>query len=437
MGAPPGSPERRPDRPLGGWSLLALGLNGVIGVGIFFTPGLIAGLVPGAPGAWVYALTAAILLPVGVVYARLGARFDADGGPYVWARAAFGAPAAFLVGWIAYVSAVLSTAAVVAGLGHALAPGLGPGWDERLVALAAGGLLMAVTAAGLRPSARIWSALTVAKMLPLVALVGAFAWRAGDLPGGAPLAAAGAPGGWGRAALLAVFALQGFEIVPVPRGHARAGRWAVPAATLGSLVLAAGLYGAIQAACVWAVPDLPGRASPLVAAAAALGGGGLGRLVSVGANVSAIGIAFGMAAMTPRYLVALASDELGPGLGGWLRAESAGQVPLRALAVTAGAVALLVCGPGLGGLFVLSGLAVVVQYAASALALAKLAWTRAGGLRRREAVWAPLSAGAVAFMVGGAQPGELAILGGVIAAGLVVWLAAGGLRAARRRRSTR
>ncbi len=428
-------PERHPDRLLGGWSLLALGLNGVVGVGIFFTPGLIAALVPGAPGVWVYALTAAVLVPVGAVYAKLGARFDADGGPYVWARAAFGAPAAFVVGWIAYVSAVLSTAAVVAGLGHMLAPNLTPRWDERLVALAGGGLLMAVTAAGLRPSARIWSALTVAKILPLVLLVGVFAWRLGDLSGGAAGAAgAGAPG-WGRAALLAVFALQGFEIVPVPRGHARPGRWAVPAATLGSLLLAAGLYAAIQAACVWSVPDLPRRASPLVAAAAALGGAGLGRLVAVGANVSAIGIAFGMAAMTPRYLVALATDDLGPRLGGWLRAESAGQVPLHALAVTAGAVALLVSGRALAGLFALSGLAVLVQYAASALALAKLAWTRAHGLRRRDALWAPLSAGAVAFMVSGAQPGELAILAGVIVAGVALWCWAGGISAARRGRT--
>lgn len=418
MGAPSGSPA---GRPLGGWSLLALGLNGVIGVGIFFTPGLIAGLAPGMRGVWVYGFTAAVLAPVGAVYATLGARFDADGGPYLWARAAFGPAAAFTIGWVAYVSAVLSTAAVVAGLGHALAGAWGlraPG-HERLLAIATGGSLMAATAAGLSPSARIWSALTIAKIVPLVLLVGAFVWQAPGLT--AAGFAAPAAGGWGRAVLLAVFALQGFEIVPVPRGHARARPWVVSAATLGSLALAAVLYAAIQAACVRAVPDLAGQASPLVSAAAALGGGRLARIVAVGANLSAIGIAFGMAAMTPRYLVALATDDLGPRLGPWLRAESHGQVPQRALAVTAAAVALLVSGRALGGLFVLSGLAVLAQYAASALALAKLAWTRAHGLRRRDAVWAPASAAAVTFMVRGAQPGELAILGGVLAAGAAVW----------------
>jgi len=409
--------RRPPDRPLGGWSLLALGLNGVIGVGIFFTPGLVAGLVPGRPGAWVYPLTAAVLGPVAAVYATLGRRFDSDGGPYVWARAAFGAPAAFAVGWIAYVSAVLSTAAVVAGLGHAL--GAQMALDERLVSLAAGGALMALTVLGLRPSARIWSALTVAKLLPLLLLVAAFAWRAPQPP---PLVQTPAAAGWGRAILLAVFALQGFEIVPVPRGHARGGARTVPLATFGALALPALLYAAIQAACVGAVPDLAALDAPLAAAAAALGGARLGRIVELGTDASAIGIAFGMAAMTPRYLAALSSDEtLGPTLGPWLRAETRGQVPARALAVTALAIGLLVAGRGLAGLFVLSGLAVLIQYAASALSLARLAWSRAHGLRRRDAAWAPLSAAAVLLMLRAAQPGELAILAGVLVVGLALW----------------
>jgi amino acid transporter len=413
----------RDERPLGGWSLLALGLNGVIGVGIFFTPGLVAGFVPGLRGAWVYALTAVVLGPVAAVYATLGRRFDSDGGPYIWARAAFGAPAAFAVGWTAYISGVLSTAAVVAGMGHSLGAhlGIGPS-QERLVSLGAGGALVALTALGLQPSARIWSALTIAKIVPLLLLVGAFAWRAPQLP---PVAVAALPaeGGWGRAILLAVFALQGFEIVPVPRGHARGGARTVPLATFGALALPALLYAAIQAACVRSLPDAAALDAPLAAAAAALGGGHLGRIVALGTDVSAIGIAFGMAAMTPRYLVALSSDEtLGPTVGPWLRAENRGQVPARALALTGLAIGVLVAGRGLAGLFVLSGLAVLIQYAASALALARLAWRRSHGLRRRDAAWAPLSAAAVLLMLRAAQPGELAILSGVMVVGLALWL---------------
>lgn len=91
-------------RSLGFGSLLALGVNGIVGVGIFFTPAEVAGLVPGTAGVWVYALTALCLLPVALAYAALGSRFAEDGGPYVWARAAFGPSTGFAVGWVAYVS---------------------------------------------------------------------------------------------------------------------------------------------------------------------------------------------------------------------------------------------------------------------------------------------------------------------------------------------
>ncbi len=45
---------------------------------------------------------------------------------------------------------------------------------------------MALTAWGLQPSARIWNALTVAKLVPLLLLVAAFAWRVSALAPAAP-----------------------------------------------------------------------------------------------------------------------------------------------------------------------------------------------------------------------------------------------------------
>src|SRR5690606_5790633 len=101
---------------LGLFSLSALGINGMVGVGIFFVPSSIAALIPGALGTWVYALTVLAVAPVAACYSVLGARFPRDGGPYVWAQAAFGERVGFAVGWVSYVSAVFSTAAVLSGL---------------------------------------------------------------------------------------------------------------------------------------------------------------------------------------------------------------------------------------------------------------------------------------------------------------------------------
>jgi APA family basic amino acid/polyamine antiporter len=256
-------------RELGVWSLLALGINGIVGVGIFFTPNLVAALVPGQAGVLAYGLTLLALLPVAMTYARLGSRFDRDGGPYVWARAAFGERAAFLVGFAAYASAVLSTAAVIAGLGEYTAPLLGLGAEKRLFAVCCAFVFGAIALSGLKPSAWVWSSLTVLKLVPLVLLVGVFLFGA-QAHAHAAESAESSHISWSRAVLLIVFPMQGFEIVPVPGSHVRSPARTIPIATIGSLVLCAGLYALLHLACVEAVPGLSAQSAPLVAAAHSL-----------------------------------------------------------------------------------------------------------------------------------------------------------------------
>lgn len=180
--------QRSPE--LGFWSLCALGVNGMVGVGIFFAPAKVAALVPGSAGTWVYALTTLAIAPVAACYALLGARFDRDGGPFVWAQAAFGGHVAYAVGWISYVSAVFSTAAVVSGLGQYLGPYLGfvGAANARLFSTLSVMVLGLLVAAGLRLSAWVWNGLTVAKLVPLVALLalGAALWWRGSATAASP-----------------------------------------------------------------------------------------------------------------------------------------------------------------------------------------------------------------------------------------------------------
>ena len=179
------SPNEPRARPVGAIQLLALGLNGIVGVGIFVVPASVAASAPGLGAVAVFALTGLALLPAAVTFATLGRRFDEDGGPVVFARAAFGDRVSFLVGWVAYVSALFSTAAVVVGLTRATLPALDIG--ASLAARAAPALLVtllaAVVASGLRLSARVWTSLTALKLLPLILLVGAFALAWGRFPG--------------------------------------------------------------------------------------------------------------------------------------------------------------------------------------------------------------------------------------------------------------
>jgi basic amino acid/polyamine antiporter, APA family len=402
-------------RPVGAFQLLALGVNGIVGVGIFFIPATVAASAPGRGAVAVFALVGLALLPAAVTFATLGRRFDEDGGPVVFARAAFGDRVSFLVGWVAYVSALFSASAVVVGLTRASLPafGISGGLAARVAPAVLVSVLAAVVASGLRLSARVWTGLTVLKLLPLVLLVAAFALAWSRFP--TPPAAT--PGhGWLRAALTAVFACQGFEIVPVIAGQVRASSRAVPFATVGSLLLSIALYVALVLACVTVLPALASSAAPLADAAGVLGGGSLARLVGVGTSVSALGIAFGMVVTTPWYLSSLASGarELFA-----LDRVATNGVPIRALAVTWVAVATIVSLGELGELFALSSIAVLMQFGTSALALLVLAARRERGLRPSQS-WpaVPTLAVAAVLVVSGATARE----GLVAAAALVLGL---------------
>ena len=404
-------------RALGVWSLLALGINGIVGVGIFFMPNQVAALLPGAAGVVAYALTLLALLPVALCYAKLGARFDRDGGPYVWACAAFGEGAGFVVGFASYASAVLSTAAVLTGLGQYTGPLLGFGAHPRLFSAAAAVAFGAVVASGLKPSAWVWSSLTVAKLVPLLLLVAVF------LLGTHTAVVAGAANGalpWGRAVLLLVFPMQGFEIVPVPGSHVRSPARAIPIATIGSLALSAGLYALLHWACVRSVPGLAHTEAPLIAAGNALGGARLAALISAGTNVSAIGIGFGMMAMTPRYLSALEARG-DSAVNALLAEESAHQVPRRALFVTLVLVVALVAAGELAGLFVMASVAVLFQYSVSVLSLGVLALKRQHALTLRDGLWAPLALVALVIVARAVERAELLVMTGIIGLALLLW----------------
>lgn len=412
----PAEPAADARRVLGFGSLLTLGINGIVGVGIFFAPAELAKVLPGAASALAFALTALLLLPVAWAYGRLGSAYPEDGGPFVWAREALGERFAFAVGFVAYTSAVLSTSTVVSALGQYLGPELGfHSPPAQLLFRSSVTLVLAgVTLLGLRLSAWVWSGLTLLKLAPLALLA---AVGLSQLTSGSPsfdFSLAG--GGLARAALLAVFPLQGFEIVPVPAGEARSGRRTILLATILSLAFAAALYVVLQLACVFLLPKLAESSAPIVDAGNAATHGFSGPWFAAGANVSAVGIAFGMFAMTPRYLAALGTESL---LGRALAHERRG-VPVRALALTTVAVITLISSSAVLSLMLLSSLAVLLQYAVSAVALFRLAGRRERQLGRVDRILAPLSLLAILALARAAELVELVTLGGILALGFAL-----------------
>jgi len=83
----------------------ALVVSNVIGVGIFFTPGIVAQLVPNPLAIFGVWLAGGVLASIGAsAYSELAARRPRAGGEYVYLREAFGPLAGFLTGWTSFVA---------------------------------------------------------------------------------------------------------------------------------------------------------------------------------------------------------------------------------------------------------------------------------------------------------------------------------------------
>ncbi len=395
--------ERSPHKSLGPLTLFALGVNGIVGVGIFVAPPVVAGALPGGRGAWLYLAIAFGCLPVALTYARLARAMPIDGGPCLYAERAFGAGAAKAIGALIWVSSIFSTAAVTRALADLAAGALHrPAWSPAVgVALVVA--LGAVNARGLRLSALAWTLLTGLKLAPLFAIA-----TLGLLVPAASTQAAAASKPIGPAALAILFALQGFEIVPLPAGQTEDPERTVPRATIASLVAAGALYALVHLACTRALPLLSSSSSPIPEAAHALGGGKLSRAVAFGVAASIAGIVVGMHAMTPRYLAATGKR----------------MTSLRTIVLSALLVAPLVASSALQQLVDLSSVAVLAQYGVTAVALVVLAGKRRERLRLADAWPAPFALVVVGILLFQAKWTELAIAGAIAMVGAFLALRA-------------
>lgn len=417
-------------RPLTRLDLTAIGVNAIVGSSIFLFPGKLAALL-GPASIVAFALTAAALAPVALCFAEASSTRDRAGGPSLYAQEAFGPQAGFAIGWLCWVTEIVSWAAVASGLAVYASPfwpSLSSPAAVKTTAAAAIAVLAGVNLFGAKPGARVSTTLTAAKLLPLLALALA------GLPllfhsAFAPLRPF-APHGWGalpRACFLAYFAFQGFEVVPVPAGEARSPGRDAPFAVLVSLALAAGLYGLVQAAALAAVPGLAGSERPLADAGLALFGPLGERLIAAGALISMIGFTAGCALGGPRYLVALGEEGHLPRV--FARGSARTGAPVAAILTTAAAALAASLLLDFDRLIDFGNVVIGAQYLATCAAvLADRKRGRPSAFRAPGGALIPL-AGMAATVWLGAQGGwgQLAAAAACLAAGLAIRAGARGL----------
>jgi len=403
--------------------VLCLGVNAIVGSGIYAFPGLLAAQL-GPASFLAFGLCGLVAAVVGLCFAEAAGMFERSGGPYVYARAAFGPVAGYAVGWACWAAAVLSWAAVARAIPPYLGqlwPGVASGGGATAVALAITLALAGINLLGIKPGAITTDVLTGAKLLPLLILAGK-----GLLVGARVPVRPFAPRGLRplpRAAFTAFFAFQGFEVVPVPAGDTANPRRNAPVAVLGSLALSTLLYMLVQWTAVSTTPSLAGAAQPLAEMGRVLLGSFGSQLVAGAAVVSMLGFCAGVAFAGPRYVEALAE-------GGYLPAAVAARhprfrTPHLAIALTTALTCLGVLVLDFARLVDLSVLTVSAQYLATCVAVPVLRWRQpslARSFRLPAGPVIPLLGLAVTVWLA-AQAGreKLLVFGIMVAAGFVVW----------------
>ena len=437
---PPPPPRLR--RALGRWDLAAIGINQTIGGAVFLMPSQIAAAV----GAWSpFAILGGTLVTmiVAVSLAEVGSRFEATGGPYLYARTAFGRFVAFEVGWMQWFTRVTSHASVANGLALALGyywAGAAQGIGRVAVITIITAVLTLVNVVGIKQGSRTVNALTVAKLVPLglFIVIGVFfvsPARFTALPAVSLEQAS-------TAALLTIFVFGGYEVLTVPAGESKDPRRHVPFALVTTVIVVGAVTILCQVVAVGTLDNLAASTTPLADAAAGFLGGPGALLIGLGALASMTGNLAGQILTGSRMLYALA--EQGDLPRGLAKIHTGYRTPVNAILFTAGVALALALSGSFAWLAIASAVARLVTYGVSCAAAVALGRPgragRAGaalfvspfsplvpvlGVRHRRRAGHQRIAGATGVGRGRARRGRAAVPGRQAAGGRPVFILTG------------
>jgi basic amino acid/polyamine antiporter, APA family len=356
---------------------VGLGINGIIGTGIFLLPAKVFRNAGGlAWAAWL--AIGGVCLLVGLCFCETSGRSERNGGPYLYARDAFGRWVGVGVGWMALAANLFAYGAVARAFGRNLSflvPALNRTGPQILVAIAVIGGLAALNYFGIRPGALTSDFFSGAKLIPILFFVGLgllfVDWHrlALPAPAGETTVAALKLGGFA-----ALFACTGFEYVPVAAGETENPRRNVPLALFFALLGSVLLYALVQIVFMGTHPDPAAADKPLAEAAGAFAGPWAGRFVAVGSVISSFGYLTAVALVTPRYLSALAENGELPPL--FARTHPRFGTPTLAIGLTALVCAGLAVFADFDRLSDLNNAAVFAQYVPTCLAVPVLRRTK-------------------------------------------------------------
>jgi APA family basic amino acid/polyamine antiporter len=308
----------------------ALVVGSVIGTGVFALPSALAPYGPIALVAFVAVTVGALALAL--TFGSLSRRLPGSGGPYVYAREAFGEFAGFLTAWSYWITAWAGNAAIaVAWVGYVEVFVDKGHHTAGSIAIALAGLWLpaAVNLTGIRNIGAVQVVTTVLKFVPLLfmATIGLLFMKSGNFGSfnathGSALSAVSA------AAAIALFSYIGLETASVAAGRVRDPRRNVPRATVYGTLACAVIYllGTLAVFGTVSHSGLVASTAPFTDAVNNIvGGSWAGHLVAAAAIVSGLGALNGWTLICAEMPMVAARDSLFP--AAFTRTVGAGRVP--------------------------------------------------------------------------------------------------------------
>ena len=304
-------------RSMGIWMATALVIGNMVGSGVFLLPAAMAGTAgPVSILAFVFTGIGAMLLAL--VFATLGRAYPKTGGPYVYARKAFGDFIGFQTAWSYWINAWVGNAAIAIAFAGYLTVFWGDAsknWIAVVVAISLIWILTFANVLGVREAGAIQVVTTVLKFVPLlvIGVVGLFFMDTGNFE---PFTlSSGFDWGIGAAALLTLWAFIGLESATVPAEEVRDPERTIPRATIiGTaattilyLIATLALFGMIASSA------LAGSSSPFADGANVIfGGTWSGKAIAIVAMISIFGVLNGWILLQGRAALGAARDGLFP-----------------------------------------------------------------------------------------------------------------------------
>jgi basic amino acid/polyamine antiporter, APA family len=364
---------------------MALIVGSIIGVGIFNLPTSLAFYGPITLVSM--ALTTVGALVLAVLFASLSRRLPADGGPYAYARVAFGNGYGFANAWSYWITAWAGNAAIAVGwvlyVEHFINTGHNKLYSVLLVLV---GLWIpaAINLSGVKNMGSVQVITTIVKFaaLAFMSTVGLFYIKSANFtPWNVSKESAIAAIGGGMA--IALFSYLGVETAAVAAAKVRNPDRNIPRATILGTIATAVVYLLSLTAVFGIVPTskLANATAPFSDAANTMfGGTWAGNILAIAVIISGFGALNGWTMICAEMPLAAAKDGLFPEQ--FKRMSKNGVPPYGIIASTVlASIAMIINYLGSSGatvfttLVLMTGITAAIPYAFSALAQLKWRWS--------------------------------------------------------------